>query len=219
MAQHNARFWAQLEIAAGCHDCREGCHRGISFCHPVKLQQWHQHSAWPWLLLVVTAALLAFKFSEHLRRCCSSIQAMLSQGQQTIKLGAQWTCCLCMPELGRFACAQLAAASVWKGELRTDTQYCSDINNGVQVSFWDQIQGIRNTELGVLWKSFLVAAVNSFLLNFLPTFVSVATFFGYVLLGHNLTAAEAFTSLALFNVCSLSQALSAAWVQLIVLDV
>ena len=65
---------------------------------------------------------------------------------------------------------------------------------------WDQIQGVRNTELGVLWKSFLVAAVNSFLLNFLPTFVSVATFFGYVALGHNLTAAEAFTSLALFNV-------------------
>ena len=73
----------------------------------------------------------------------------------------------------------------------------------VQASFWDHIQGIRNTELGVLWKSFLVAAVNSFLLNFLPTFVSVATFFGYVLLGHNLTAAEAFTSLALFNVRSL----------------
>lgn len=52
----------------------------------------------------------------------------------------------------------------------------------------------------MLWQSFMVSAVNSFLLNFLPTFVSVATFFGYVLLGHNLTAAEAFTSLALFNV-------------------
>ena len=31
----------------------------------------------------------------------------------------------------------------------------------LQASMWDQIQGVRNTELGVIWRSFLVAAVNS----------------------------------------------------------
>ena len=39
-----------------------------------------------------------------------------------------------------------------------------------------------------------------FLLNAIPTLVSVLTFAAYILLGHELTAAKAFTSLSLFTV-------------------
>ena len=70
----------------------------------------------------------------------------------------------------------------------------------LQDSFWDQIQGVRNQELSTLWKGFVVGAMNSFLFNFIPTLVSVLTFTTYVLLGHELTAAQAFTSLSLFTV-------------------
>lgn len=70
----------------------------------------------------------------------------------------------------------------------------------LQNPFWDRIQKVRQTELDILWKSFRVATFNSFLLNAIPTFVSVATFTTYVLLGNKLTAAKAFTSLSLFSV-------------------
>ena len=74
-----------------------------------------------------------------------------------------------------------------------------------QNPFWDRIQKVRQSELDILWKSFRVATFNSFLLNAIPTFVSVATFTTYVLLGNKLTAAKAFTSLSLFSVhCHLS---------------
>ena len=59
---------------------------------------------------------------------------------------------------------------------------------------------MRNVELATLWKSFRVATFNSFLLNAIPTIVSVVTFTVYVLLGNKLTAAKAFTSLSLFSV-------------------
>lgn len=70
----------------------------------------------------------------------------------------------------------------------------------LQNPFWDRIQTVRERELHTLWRSFLVAAINSFLLNAIPTFVSVTTFTVYVLLGNELTAAKAFTSLSLFSV-------------------
>ena len=70
----------------------------------------------------------------------------------------------------------------------------------LQNPFWDRIQKVRQNELDILWKSFRVATFNSFLLNAIPTFVSVATFTTYVLLGNKLTAAKAFTSLSLFSV-------------------
>ena len=70
----------------------------------------------------------------------------------------------------------------------------------VQTPFWERIQNVRNTELDTLWKSFRVQTFNSFLLNAIPTFVSVGTFTVYVLLGNKLTAAKAFTSLSLFSV-------------------
>ena len=40
----------------------------------------------------------------------------------------------------------------------------------------------------------------SFILNAIPTLVSVLTFTAYILLGHKLTAAKAFTSISLFTV-------------------
>ena len=70
----------------------------------------------------------------------------------------------------------------------------------MQESFWEQIQGVRNQELKILWKSFAVGAINSFLFNFIPVLVSVLTFTAYVLLGNPLSAAKAFTSLSLFTV-------------------
>jgi len=58
----------------------------------------------------------------------------------------------------------------------------------------------RNRELALLWSGFKVAAANSLLLQTVPTLVMVATFSLYVLLGHELSAATAFTALALFSV-------------------
>ena len=52
----------------------------------------------------------------------------------------------------------------------------------------------------MLWRTAIVASFNAFLLNAIPVIVSVATFTAYVLLGHNLTAAKAFTALSLFTV-------------------
>ena len=74
----------------------------------------------------------------------------------------------------------------------------------LQNPFWDRIQHVRNTELATLWKSFRVQTFNSFLLNAIPTIVSVVTFTVYVLLGNQLTAAKAFTSLSLFSVSYLA---------------
>ena len=42
--------------------------------------------------------------------------------------------------------------------------------------------------------------IRRFILNAIPTLVSVLTFTAYILLGHKLTAAKAFTSLSLFTV-------------------
>ena len=70
----------------------------------------------------------------------------------------------------------------------------------MKTPFWERIQKVRNTELDTLWASFRVQTFNSFLLNAIPTFVSVGTFTVYVLLGNKLTAAKAFTSLSLFSV-------------------
>ena len=70
----------------------------------------------------------------------------------------------------------------------------------VQESFWERIQEEREHELGTLWKSFVVSALNSFLLNSIPVLVAVATFGTYILLGNNITASQAFTALSLLNV-------------------
>ena len=73
----------------------------------------------------------------------------------------------------------------------------------MQDSFWDRIQGVRNQELNILLKSAIVSSMYAFLLNTIPVIVAVATFTVYILLGNNLTAAKAFTSLSLFTVSPL----------------
>lgn len=60
-----------------------------------------------------------------------------------------------------------------------------------QDPFWDKIQRVRNTELSILWRTFVIDATNVFLLNAIPTVVSVGTFSIYVLAGNRLTAAKA----------------------------
>lgn len=59
-----------------------------------------------------------------------------------------------------------------------------------QDSFWDRIQLVRNTELQILWRTFVIDSTNVFLLNAIPTVVSVSTFTAYILMGNNLTAAK-----------------------------
>ena len=60
----------------------------------------------------------------------------------------------------------------------------------MQDSFWDRIQRVRNKELSILWRTFIIDSTNIFLLNAIPTVVSVSTFTAYILLGNNLTAAK-----------------------------
>ncbi|THU71177.1 hypothetical protein C4D60_Mb08t32790 [Musa balbisiana] len=67
-------------------------------------------------------------------------------------------------------------------------------------SFQSKVQSIRNDELSWFRSSQLLAAFNSFILNTIPVFVTVASFGVYTLLGGDLTPAKAFTSLSLFAV-------------------
>lgn len=60
----------------------------------------------------------------------------------------------------------------------------------MQDSFWDRIQRVRNKELSILWRTFIIDSTNVFLLNAIPTVVSVSTFTAYILLGNILTAAK-----------------------------
>ena len=66
--------------------------------------------------------------------------------------------------------------------------------------FGDKIDSIRNKELKALWTYKLFQIGSRTLWTIVPTFVSISTFAAYSLSGHKLTAAEAFTSLALFNI-------------------
>ena len=93
----------------------------------------------------------------------------------------------------------IAAAPLFRRVLYNSTERGS----ALQESFWDRIQEEREHELGTLWKSFVVAALNSFLLNSIPVIVAVATFGTYILLGNNITASQAFTALSLLNVSPL----------------
>lgn len=76
-----------------------------------------------------------------------------------------------------------------------------------QDSFWDRIQRVRNKELSILWRTFIIDSTNIFLLNAIPTVVSVSTFTAYILLGNNLTAAKVGPSR---RVCLMPHRLSAA---------
>ncbi|XP_059280880.1 ABC transporter C family member 12-like isoform X1 [Lycium ferocissimum] len=67
-------------------------------------------------------------------------------------------------------------------------------------SFQSKIQQMRNDELSWFRKAQLLAAFNNFMLNSIPVFVTVISFGTFTLLGGNLTAARAFTSLSLFAI-------------------
>eukprot|EP00898_Chlorokybus_atmophyticus_P000774 jgi/Chlat1/1698/Chrsp127S01927 len=67
-------------------------------------------------------------------------------------------------------------------------------------SFKKKINDVRGSELSWLRKSSYLVAVNYFILGVVPVLVSVATFAVYSLMGNQLTAAKAFTALALFGV-------------------
>ena len=73
-----------------------------------------------------------------------------------------------------------------------------------EAPFRERILNIRTKELGVLWKSFVLSAFNTFLLTSIPAIVAVSTFAVYIAFidtkGEGLTPAKAFTSLTLFSV-------------------
>ncbi|KAM3300247.1 hypothetical protein ACQJBY_041331 [Aegilops geniculata] len=67
-------------------------------------------------------------------------------------------------------------------------------------SFQSKVQDIRDDELSWFRSAQLLDALNSFILNSIPVVVTVVSFGVYSLLGGELTAAKAFTSLSLFAV-------------------
>ncbi|XP_029130585.1 ABC transporter C family member 2 isoform X2 [Cajanus cajan] len=67
-------------------------------------------------------------------------------------------------------------------------------------SFQSKVQVARNDELSWFRKASLLGALNGFILNSIPVFVTVITFGVFTLLGGDLTPARAFTSLSLFAV-------------------
>ncbi|XP_015167599.1 ABC transporter C family member 12-like isoform X4 [Solanum tuberosum] len=67
-------------------------------------------------------------------------------------------------------------------------------------SFQSKVQGLRNGELSWFRKAQLLAAFNNFMLNSIPVLVTVISFGGFTLLGGNLTASRAFSSLSLFAI-------------------
>ena len=134
-------------------------------------------------------------FEEPHLECCQQETGVQGRAQRVFKLcsvQAEWMHASPRQRLYRLPiCWRLA---VWSQPPK---------GAPLQDSFWDRIQGARNSELGVLWRTAIVASFNAFLLNAIPVIVSVATFTAYVLLGHNLTAAKAFTALSLFTVSCL----------------
>ncbi|MFQ6662588.1 hypothetical protein Gotur_030382 [Gossypium turneri] len=66
-------------------------------------------------------------------------------------------------------------------------------------SFQTRVHSIRNDELSWLRRAQLLSAFNSFILNSIPVVVTVVSFGAFTLLGGDLTAARAFTSLSLFK--------------------
>ncbi|KAL4356580.1 hypothetical protein AHAS_Ahas09G0100900 [Arachis hypogaea] len=67
-------------------------------------------------------------------------------------------------------------------------------------SFQSKVQNVREDELSWFRKASLLGALNGFILNNVPVFVTVISFGMFTLLGGNLTPARAFTSLSLFAV-------------------
>jgi hypothetical protein len=70
---------------------------------------------------------------------------------------------------------------------------------------------VRNTELKILWRTFIIDSTNVFLLNAIPTVVSVSTFTAYILLGNNLTAAKVWLKRSTRHAPALELKSAACW--------
>lgn len=105
---------------------------------------------------------------------------------------------------------QLAAKILNRGMVHSDerTKLESDVITGIEAvktQAWEpfflrRVTAARADELAVLWESFKLAALNTLILQTVPTVVTIATFSVYVLLGNELTATKAFTAMSLFSV-------------------
>jgi ATP-binding cassette, subfamily C (CFTR/MRP), member 1 len=103
-----------------------------------------------------------------------------------------------------------ATAILSRGMIHSDerTKLESDMVTGIEAVksqawetfFLERIQALRSQELVVLWEGFKLTALNTLVLQTIPTLVTIATFALYILLGNTLTATKAFTSLSLFSV-------------------
>jgi len=67
-------------------------------------------------------------------------------------------------------------------------------------SYKGKIEDLRKDELHQLRSYLLINCVSRVLWTIVPVLVTLATFATYILLGHNLDAAKAFTAIALFNI-------------------
>ena len=69
-----------------------------------------------------------------------------------------------------------------------------------ETPFLGRINAARTRELAMLWRVNLLQALALFILYAVPTIVPMASFSAYLLLGNDLSSAEAFTAIALFNI-------------------
>ncbi len=69
-----------------------------------------------------------------------------------------------------------------------------------ELSFFARLNATRERELGFLRNYLLIDAVSTVIWTIVPLLVSISTFAVFVALGNELSPAEAFTSLALFNI-------------------
>ncbi|CAI5495011.1 unnamed protein product [Closterium sp. Naga37s-1] len=67
-------------------------------------------------------------------------------------------------------------------------------------SFQGKVARVRSDEMGQISKAQYIMAINFLLMSVVPVLVTVVSFGCYSLLGHQLTAAKAFTSISLFAV-------------------
>ncbi|GJP74244.1 hypothetical protein CLOP_g4860 [Closterium sp. NIES-67] len=67
-------------------------------------------------------------------------------------------------------------------------------------SFQGKVARVRGDEMGQISKAQYIMAINFLLMSVVPVLVTVVSFGCYSLLGHQLTAAKAFTSISLFAV-------------------
>ena len=105
---------------------------------------------------------------------------------------------------------RMATAILNRGMTQSDerTKLESDVVTGIEAVktqawetfFSERVTELRNQELAILWEGFKLSALNTLILQTIPTLVTIATFALYVLLGNTLTATKAFTALSLFSV-------------------